>query len=214
MNFPHTSITISTLRISLSDEQLSKYSSEHPGDFESAIRLYERNTRLSEAFYTPLQCLEITLRNKLNDRICEVYGADWFQTLSPPLKEDAREVIADAIADLNQQGHAYTSGAIAAELSFGFWVGLLGPRYDATLYRGPLFKAFSENGRHMKRDRVHRRLNMIRRFRNRIAHHEPIFFRDLETIHAEIIEATQWLCPVTAAWSAHHSRALNVLANP
>ncbi|MFO0437906.1 MAG: hypothetical protein ACK5YD_05205, partial [Phenylobacterium sp.] len=55
-------------------------------------------------------------------------------------------------------------------------------------------------------DRVHRRLNALRRLRNRIAHHEPIFHRDLETDHAEVIEAIRWMSADTADWAMLTSR--------
>jgi hypothetical protein len=39
-----------------------------------------------------------------------------------------------------------------------------------------------------------------------VAHHEPIFHRQLIQIHDEIIEAIGWMCRETAAWAHHHSR--------
>jgi hypothetical protein len=115
---------------------------------------------------------------------------------------------------LAQSRKAITLGAVVAELSFGFWVSLLGPRYDATLWRASLYRAFRENGARMKRDRVHGRFNALRRFRNRIAHHEPIFLNNLANTHAEIIEATNWMCSDTAAWTLHISRFAIVFAGP
>lgn len=80
------------------------------------------------------------------------------------------------------------------------------PRYDGTLWRSCLFRGFTENGRGMKRDRVHRRFNALRRFRNRIAHHEPIFHRDLPAVHGEVIEGIGWMSEDTSAWALHTSR--------
>ncbi len=203
-----------SLEISLSAERLSKYLTASGGNLDAALALYERNTRLSESFYAPLQCMEICLRNCLNLKLQKAYGLDWFQNGKAPLLRDAIESILKAVTDLQQARTPITSGGIVAELSFGFWVALLADRYDATLWRQALHSTFRENGGPMKRKRVHGRFNALRRFRNRIAHHEPIFLNDLQNRHAEIIEATSWLCANTAAWTLHHSRFLVVYTNP
>jgi Abi-like protein len=203
-----------SLQVSLSPERLSKYLTATGGDLNAALALYERNTRLAESFYSPLQSMEICLRNKLAAKLATRYGPNWFQNGVPPLRHDAVQSILDAVTGLQQSRTPITPGGIVAELSFGFWVGLLGPRYDATIWRQSLHSAFRENGAPMRRDRVHGRFNALRRFRNRIAHHEPIFLQNLPDRHAEIIEATSWMCGDTAAWSVFHSRFQIVFAGP
>ena len=76
--------------------------------------------------------------------------------------------------------------------------------YDATLWRQALHRAFRAAGSH-KRSVVHGRFNALRRLRNRIAHHEPIFFRPLSQLHEETIEAVGWMCKDTEAWARHLS---------
>ncbi len=179
-----------------------------------ALSLYERNTRLSEAFYTALQGMEICLRNKLNEQLTNRFGAEWFRPGRTPLQNDAVESIRDVFNNLRIATRSITAGDLVAELSFGFWIGLLGPRYDATIWRQSIYLAFHENGARMARKRVHSRFNALRRFRNRIAHHEPIFLNNLQNTHHEVIEATAWMCPNTAAWITHHSRFPQVYAAP
>ena len=193
----------------LSEERLTRYLVAADGDLDRALTVYERNLRLAEAFHTPLHCLEITLRNVIDDRLNAKYGPNWLRGAAP-LDEDARLAIARADNTLSHSPH--TDGAIIAELALGFWVGLLGPRYDATLWRATLYAGFGANGRGLRRSLVHGRMNALRRFRNRIAHHEPIFDRDLTLVHAEILEAIAWMCPLTASWTAHHSRFDSVAA--
>lgn len=199
---------------SLSAERLDKYLVATAYDVRKAIELYERNMRLAEAFYTPLQCMEVCLRNRLQLCLESKYGADWHQNQRPPFAADALEAIAEAIRDLQFAKKKVTAGAVVAELHFGFWVGLLAPRYDATLWRQTFYLAFTENGARMRRDRVHHRFNALRRFRNRVAHHEPIFLNDLPARHTEIIEATSWLCTHTAAWALSQSRFQQVYTAP
>ena len=132
----------------------------------------------------------------------------------PCLANNACPLAPDAIEEIerikrNMKKQAYIHGDLVAELSFSFWVGLLGPRYDGTLWRKALYKAFLvRSGK--KRTVVHGRFNALRRFRNRIAHHEPIFHRPLEILHNEIIEAIGWMCANTASWAAHNSRLSDV----
>ena len=52
---------------------------------------------------------------------------------------------------------------IVAELNFGFWVGLMGPSYDATLWRQTLYKSFLASGG-QKRSIVHGRFNVCADF--------------------------------------------------
>jgi len=199
-----------SLTRTISSVRLTRYLSENNDDLGKALNLYERNTRLSEAFYTPLQCLEVCLRNTVDIQMINAYGVDWFQNGCAPLSNDARRAIYEAYQEIKKDP-PIPAGDVVAELKFSFWVGLLGPGYDATLWRKALYKGF-QVGKGQKRSDVHRRLNALRRFRNRVAHHEPIFIRDLKATHDEIIEAIGWMCLDTKAWASHHSRVPQVLA--
>ena len=53
-----------------------------------------------------------------------------------------------------------TSSDIVAELRFSFWVGILGPGYDATLWREAIHKCFP-NARSLGRRQVHGRMNAL-----------------------------------------------------
>lgn len=195
----------------ISHERLEKYLAENAGDLSLAIALYERNCRLSESFYSPLQSMEVCLRNRLSTEMAKTFGLDWLQNGTPPFERDAVDSIAKVIDSLGR--HPVTGGRIIAELNFGFWVGLLGPRYDATLWRLSLHRAFRAAGS-KKRSIVHGRFNALRRFRNRIAHHEPIFHRPLAQLHDETIEAIGWMCAETSAWTLHLSNFVAVYTAP
>jgi len=163
---------------------------------------------LSEAFYVPLQVLEICLRNKIDAAMTQTYGSSWLlDSAAAPLTDFSRRLVNEAIKNVSCDAR---HGKIVAEIKFAFWVGLLAKGYDQTIWRTACYKAFS-SAKGKKRGEVHGRLNAIRRFRNRIAHHEPIFQKDIATIHAEIIEATSWMCTDTSEWSNHHSRTIQIL---
>jgi len=199
----------SSLEVSISRARLHKYLENQGHDLDLAIGLYERNMRLSAAFYPELQALEVCLRNKLHDQMRTTYGAAWLRGSGTPLEASATAAIEDAWNELSKPDSEKTSGDIIAELKFSFWVGMLATKYDETLWRQACHKAFPNfKGR---RSVVHGRLNAIRRFRNRVAHHEPIFHKDLQRIHSEVIEAIGWMCRDTQKWSASLSSVGHLL---
>jgi hypothetical protein len=198
------------LEITISQERLVKYLLSANNDLDAAIALYEKNMRLAQSFYAPLQCLEICLRNKLHVAMTAAYGVDWFDNGNAPLDQDAKREILEAYRNLDEKPEPQP-GDLIAELRFGFWVSLLGPRYDATLWRRALNQAFrAKAGK--PRKAVHGRLNALRRFRNRVFHHEPIFHRPLEELHNELLEAIGWMDEPTRAWTEHHSQFPAVFA--
>lgn len=163
---------------------------------------------LSEAFYTPLQTLEVCLRNSLDSQLTLKYGANWL--LDPtvaPLNDFSRSMINEATKAADNPP---THGKVIAESKFAFWVGLTAKGYDSSIWRAAAYRAFLKTGG-VKRSIVHGRLNSLRRFRNRIAHHEPIFHKDVASTHNELIEAIFWMCRDTAEWARHHSSVEVVL---
>lgn len=200
-----------SLLLTLSPQRLQKYLENSDGDLSRAITLYERNLAVSEAFYSPLQGVEVCLRNALHSALTARYGHKWYREPAVPLNEVSREQVESAIADLvTRDSHEPAPGSVIAELKFSFWVGLLGPKYDHTLWRGSLHKAFA-TGAGRTRKTCHSRFNSIRRFRNRVFHHEPIFHKDLAATHREIIEAIGWMCQHTSAWVLYSSRVPQLL---
>jgi hypothetical protein len=169
---------------------------------------------LAEAFYTALQALEICFRNTIAGQLGTRFGTDWFQNGRPSFRNDAVRSIADAANNLRLSRKPVAVDPLIAELSFGFWVSLLGPRYDATLWRQTLYAGFSRSSKPISRSIVHGRFNALRRFRNRVAHHEPIFHDDLQLRHDEIIDAIAWMSDETAKWAAGCSRFSDVFAAP
>lgn len=185
----------------ISKARLTKYLETTDHDLSDALSLYEYNSRLSEAFYRPLQGVEVCLRNTLHESLAAKYGERWFESEAAPLTPDSESHIQEALDELRKSKDidAPEPGCVIAELKFSFWVGLLGPKYDASLWRGCLHKCFkSKSG--LPRKTVHGRFNAIRRFRNRVFHHEPIFHSSPKIKHDEIVEAIAWMCPVTADW--------------
>jgi hypothetical protein len=117
------------LEKTISVKRLDKYLSVMNSDLDKSLKLYEENMRLAEAFYTPLQCLEVCFRNTLNLRLSATYGADWLTNGRTPLEAGFIKTIGDVVSDLAKGGHSNNPDDVVAELNFGFWVGLIGPSY-------------------------------------------------------------------------------------
>ena len=200
MNFQFTPERLAALERSLSRERLSYYLGECAGDLECALRMYELNTRISAAFYGPLQGLEVLIRNDMNMQMQAAFGSDWLDLSAVRLQQTQIDDIKKTISKIDHDEP--TNGMIVAELPFAFWVGLLGPKNENEIWRKALYKSFAHRPRGTERKIVHNALDSIRRLRNRIAHHEKILHRDLRANHETILEIAGWCCPITRDWIA------------
>ena len=198
MSFIYSQESYTELTKFLTHERLTAYLIATRGDDRLAISLYERNTRMSEHLYGVLQACEVALRNSIHLNLSIGFGrTDWYDCI----KFGHRELLMIGEAKLNVQKFKakVTPGQIVAVLTMGFWNRLLAPEYEKSLWVPHLHKAFPH---YRKPDRVliFARLEDIRRLRNRVAHHEPIFKKDQMREYAKVLEAIGWICPSTAAW--------------
>ena len=130
-----------------------------------------------------------------------------------PLNRGAQTKINDAIGEIRRHNKPVTANRVVANLSFGFWTSLLGRGgqghdYAADLWTPTLSKAFRRKNR---RD-VQNRYFTLKKLRNRIAHHEPIFQQDLSKANREALESISWHCNETKNWVEHHSGVIACLA--
>lgn len=104
----------------------------HGEDDESALRRVQWNTALSEALYTPLQGLEVSIRNSIHPAISGLFGGpDWILVPSAAyLRPSEQQMIEGAIVQLGIRGKAITPGYMISELKFGFWSSLFDVHYD------------------------------------------------------------------------------------
>jgi hypothetical protein len=103
---------------------------------------------------------------------------------------------------------------IVAALTLGFWAGLLGRGagvpYETQFWQPASRKAFPHYGP-ARPGVLSTELTTIRLFRNRIAHHEPIFTRALLSDHEKIVRITSYISPDLAQYVSSHSRVEDVL---
>jgi hypothetical protein len=187
------------LKKACSPDRVEAYRNSGEDDIETMAR-YVWNTCLCEALYPSIQNLEIGLRNCLNAAIAKSYSnAHWFNDSHVLIDFREQQRVLDAKAELLKQGKAVTTGRIVAELHFGFWTSLLSHKYNNALWLRPnLMKdAFPYMSKYFrKRSNLAGRFSQIRKLRNRIFHHEPIWNRpNLLSDHADILEALSWIDP-------------------
>jgi hypothetical protein len=198
--FAYTDADLATFEKYTSSERLAAYVAYARGDKWTAMRLYERNTELSEALYGVLQGLEVTLRNAIHDLMRRKTGtANWFDTFSFQDTETAE--INQAKAKVIECAAILTPGRIVAELKFGFWVRLFSHAYDKSLWVPHLRTIFPVrlDG---SRSLVHGRLVELKTLRNRIAHHERITCgkRDVQKDYDQLLQTISWINPTMRRW--------------
>lgn len=71
-------VSYDALEMALSLERFGRYLDWANGDRSRAIELYTLNTLISESLYTPLQMLEVALRNRIHAVMTEPVNESWF----------------------------------------------------------------------------------------------------------------------------------------
>lgn len=151
-------------------------------------------------------------RKKLNrfDASVALWATPWGYTLvipSPLINTKMAESISTTRQRLSES-HKNNRHQICSSLSFGFWSGLLGKDHDE-LWKKCLHKAFpyAYEGR---RKSVSIELEAVRKFRNRIAHHNSLLRTDILFEVARIFKLAGYIDPDFERWIKSVSRVNDV----
>lgn len=201
----------------LSSQRLGGYQTRHAQQVASSpLTLYRWNTLLSESLYPGLQTIEVILRNAMCLSISEHF-ADPAWILHPGILEHKDLVeVKKQEARLRKAQKPITVGSIIAELNFGFWTGLLDARYEIKLWRSKIIRKTFPHllPKNRTRHYLSRHFNKIRKLRNRIFHHEPIWYwQDLQEQHEGVRQAIGWIEPA-ALKLCTPDRFLSLYKNP
>lgn len=111
---------------------------------------------------------------------------------------------------------AATTGKVIPELKFVFWQKLFTGRHDNRIWNHHLRRVMPglDPARSVQALRlaIYDDLEQLRKLRNRIAHHEPIFTRNLSNDYTKILDLVTYRCAVTAKWLDTNQRATTVIA--
>lgn len=187
------------------------------GHRSTPLELYLWNARISAAFLVPLHIGEVVIRNAVSDALTRIHGPQWpwvrgFRDSlpSPASGYNPRRELQRAALRLNTD-----AADVIPALSFVFWQKIFTQRFDARLWShcmaSVLPGANVSTPWHLTRAQIHDDLEQIRRLRNRIAHHEPIFARGLANDFATIQRVVGRRCGCTAAWMSGHEAVTRLL---
>ncbi len=207
MNAPFTADQLHHLPNVLSAPRFARYLQSTGNDREHALKLYRWNMAVSAAFAIPLHLLEISARNGVVQGIEAIHGGAWpwtqgfIRTLQNPT--DRRKFNPRRTLEKCAQRHQ-TAGKVVADINFGFWERILlsgqqniiwNTQFDLCFPGSPAAQPST-----IRREELRRDVEQIRKFRNRVAHHEPIFMRNLQNDLQLILKIVEWRNPTASLW--------------
>lgn len=215
--FSVTAAVLVNLQGALSTERLSRYYPAANNDPQLALRLYVWNARLCEAFYFPCQMAEVTVRNALHRALAAHFGrADWYRDQSF-LNQSPRPLVDEIFRVMHQKskdhGGLATHNHMISGLSFGFWTHMLTINFERCgVWPRQIPAAFPFAPCGQTRQAIYNKIDLVRKFRNRIAHQGAIFDKRPQKMHQEIMDVIGWSCE-DARWLAASLSRLSQVIN-
>lgn len=197
----------------LSEDRFSTYLVAAGHNQDRAFRLYIWNAHIGEAFHTPIQAVEVALRNCVNYGLINEFGADWWKEprLDKEFDEERKGDLVQVLRRIKNRNLVLCNGQVVAGLSFGFWIGMLHKRYNPQIWSKNLRHAFPHLPTGIGRSDLFFRGGEVAKLRNRISHHEPLIKRNISQDYGTVIDFLAWLCPVKIDWIKANSRVPEVL---
>ncbi|WP_151900890.1 Abi family protein [Sulfurimonas hydrogeniphila] len=176
----------------MNDILINKYITSKRFAIYDTLELYDSNLKKAKQSYIPLSVLEVSLRNSINSLFERFYGAGWIVNEAQFLKHKEIEKIESAKDKIRKNREEITQDKLISELSFGFWTALFQSAYNdkmRTAYLKQIFPNLPPKNRELiDRKKISAKLNNIRKFRNRVFHHENIIKDEFVNIESEIYE--------------------------
>lgn len=193
----HTNINFQNIKNSLSHPRISTYEEESK-DTEHAFQLYCWNLQISSALLECISVCEVVIRNAAADSVKKVYGADWFKNkaflISLP------EISRNQLKNITNKKNYSSIDELIPDLPFSFWQSLFTKRFYNKLWQDQLCTILPNVSHEEFREDLRKDLDRIRKLRNRIAHHEPIFNHNLLAEYEVIIKIIGYRCQDTKNW--------------
>lgn len=201
------------LRTGLSERRLARYAPAAADGAVSTADMYLWNCALCEAFYLPLHIAEITSRNAIHSALL-YRGERWYENktfrriLEPYYDRELEKALAD---ERDRHGGAVDAHHLVSALPMGFWQHMTSGRFERFLFPRGIQKNFRHAPWSKSRQDLHDLIEGLRRWRNRIAHHNAIFDRSPVTRYQETLELISWCSPDLSHWVASRSRVSQVI---
>ncbi|MFK5979536.1 MAG: hypothetical protein QM488_11680 [Rhizobiaceae bacterium] len=197
----------------LNTARVNRYALAARGGGVTPTSLYLWNCDLSAAFYMPLHFAEITCRNTIHKALCfrdvewpknptfrGILGGNYLNDLDSVIAEEGR-----------QHGDDMTNDHIVSALSFGFWEHLTTKRFGRFLWSKGFQRSFGSAPWKMKLHDLQRQIESVRRWRNRIAHHNAIFDKKPSSKLQDAITLIEWSSPELSKWVAAQCQVQSII---
>ena len=183
--------------------------------------LNHMNAKLAASVFVVLAPLEVGLRNAMADQLQPIADAmpgppaPWYQQTALGLHSRERESIDSAkrkaASVAGKARRDVIPADVLAQFSFGLWPALLATKYRTRLWRAGLRNAFPHLDASFGRQGVPdvfiaQRLQIINVYRNRIAHHEPVYRSSptLDDVRRAIVTVSVCISPELEGAVKHH----------
>lgn len=209
---------LAALEACVSPQRLAPYRTASGEPPEAVLARYFWNVALCEALYPALHHAEVALRNALFRTVSKWHGSDTWVAggPSPFLKAQERSAVSDLLAARHRARQPTDPPHMVSALHLGFWTGLLDVRYERGQILWPhlLKSTFPGMPRRLRtRANALGRFDAVRRLRNRVFHHEPVWnVSDLRQKHTATFEAIGWISPAVRDLAAATDRFTEVCA--
>lgn len=174
--------------------------------FDEVLGLYTWNLKISAAFWTVLQTYEVVLRNAVGEALISVYNQNWYESFrfQRTLNDKMKHMLSSAVVDDVKIHGALSSDGVISSSKFAFWQGCFVKNPGQHLWQGNIRKYFPYAPEDVEDTelmiRFHNAANEIRKFRNRIAHCEPVFSQNLERILVLCLTMIGYREPLIVDW--------------
>ena len=169
----------------VSKPRMKRYLRACTSDKTKAVELYLLNIQLSSETFKLICFFEIAFRNSIHDHLSNIHGENWIkQSISKsgffnsPQTSNTLSIIQNLTKDISN----VNNNQMITLLGFGFWRHLFAPnQYKAVgsnLLRIFINKPKSTPQLQINQKYIYKKLKEINDLRNRIAHHEPICFKN------------------------------------
>lgn len=192
-----SSLNYEKIKSCLSAARLSSYEKLARND-EEVLSLYVWNLKISNSLMACLSLCEVVVRNAVSKALEQEFGKDWIVN-----ERFKRSIIKPRRMDLEKAvKRKNNTDQVIPELPFVFWQSLFTKRFD-NFWVDKIDQVFPYVGTkdyQKLRLSIYQDLEDLRKIRNRIAHHEPIFHQDLLAEYQKILRIIGYCCQDTVVW--------------
>jgi hypothetical protein len=182
----------------------------------AALELYQWNANLAARFFYPLHIYEVVLRNAISEAFTRRYGENWptNEVFQNSLNYQDKQTLLRAMENGYEGG-----GKLLPEIKFVWFENALTKRHHGRIWSRYIETVFPNTPDTLTPVEIRTRLKnacyVVRKFRNRCGHHEPVFNNDsLSDILPLMTETVAWRCDHTYKWLKDQETVSELLSNP